>query len=118
MSSGSPNSFYGPIYRARKQLEVFNNGNGDYAEQAEQALARKNYGRQTDAYKAYSQGMLPPAQLEQRAERYATKIFIAHYHWVCYEDRYGVRPELPYPLAHLAGHDTLVEPPGWPMNHA
>jgi hypothetical protein len=60
------------------------------------------------------QQMLPPAHIQARAERWTVKLFLAHYHHVGYEIRYGVPPPRPYVLTHL-GHVDFIAPPNWPM---
>lgn len=54
--------------------------------------------------------MLPPAHIHARAKRYAVKLFLAHLHEVWYEQHFGTKPPLPYPLAHM-GHAHKIEPP-------
>lgn len=58
-----------------------------------------------------SQPMVPPAQVHARARRYAVKLFLAHFHEVCYRDRYGEAPPLPYPVAQL-DHAHVIPVPG------
>lgn len=101
--SSKPDAFYGHIYLERKAQEVAKNENGDFAEQAAKKLEEFNIGKDTDAYKAYSKGKLPPAHLHARAKRYAVKLFLSHWHEVAYQAHYGKEPPLPYPIAHL-GH--------------
>jgi len=101
--SSKPDAFYGHVYLERKAQEVAKNENGDFAEQAAKKLEEFNIGKDTDAYKAYSKGKLPPAHLHARAKRYAVKLFLSHWHEVAYQAHYGKEPPLPYPIAHL-GH--------------
>lgn len=58
--------------------------------------------------------MLPPAHIQARSERWATKVFLSHLHHVMYEAHYGVPPPKPYILTR-EGHTHLIAPPGWPM---
>jgi len=53
--------------------------------------------------------MLPPAHIQQRCERYATKIFLSHLHEVWYEMHFGEKPPAPYPIA-ILGHAHKIEP--------
>ena len=102
-------SFYGPIYLARKALETERNERGEFAEQAARALSEKNYKKDTDAYKAYVQGKLPPAHIHARAKRYAVKMFLSHYFEML--ERYaGKTPTTPYIIAQ--GHKDYMPPPG------
>ncbi|MCL6518175.1 cytochrome P450, partial [Alicyclobacillus sp.] len=110
MSKGRPGNFYGKVYEARKALETQRNEAGEYAAQAVEILRTRKIGKTTEAYKWYKNGMLPPAQIEARARRYAVKLFLAHYHEVAYRVRYGEPPPKPYPLAHL-GHTEYIMPP-------
>ena len=60
------------------------------------------------------QPMLPPARLLLRAQRYAVKRFLAHYHEVAYWDRFKHAPPNPYPIG-IMGHDAVhkVPPPNF-----
>lgn len=95
--------FYGHIYAERKLQEVEKNERGEFKEQAARALERKKYRKETEAYKAYIQGKLPPAHLNARAKRYAVKLFLAHYHGEAYQLHYGTAPPKPYAIA-ILGH--------------
>jgi len=106
--------FYGKLYAARKVIEIARNDNGDFKSQAEAKLTKFKIGKDTDAYKAYIQGKLPPAHLHARARRYAVKIFLAHYFEVAYFDHNKERAPLPYVIAHL-GHVDQIQVPGWPF---
>jgi len=108
--SNNPKDFYGKIFKERKELEQARNEAGDYAEQAKQKLERFKIGKDTIAYKWYSKGMLPPAHIQQRAERYATKLFLAHWHEVAYEHHYGEKPPKPYAIS-ILGHAHEIERP-------
>jgi hypothetical protein len=101
---------FGKIYKARKELEVQRNESGEYADQAAMILAGKKFNQQTDAFKHYSQGKLPPAHIQQRAERYATKLFLASFHEVAYFDKYKELPPKPYVIAQL-NHAHYWGPP-------
>jgi hypothetical protein len=100
--------FYGKIYEKRKAFENERNDRGDNAELAKQ-LALK-FKKTTDAYVHLMAGRLPPAQIDARARRYATKLFLAHLHQRWYELEFGKPAPLPYPIAHL-GHVHVIDPP-------
>ena len=102
--------FYGEIYKRRKEQEIRKNEAGEFAEQAASILAKRKYNKDTDAYKAYVAGKLPPAHIHARARRYAVKLFLAHLHEEMYERKFGTKPPLPYPIAHL-GHVHKIERP-------
>jgi len=115
--SGNPDAHYGRAYSVRKQRETEKNANGDYADQAAQALREKRWGDDTLAKKHYENGMLPPARIHMRAKRWATKLFLAHYHHVLYEITFGTQPPLPYIMAKdPLLHTTFIGPPNWPMD--
>lgn len=103
--------FYGHLYAERKVYEVARNNAGGNKEAAEKELEKKNYEKKkTDTYKTLISGKLSDGQLDSRASRYATKIFLAHLHDEWYRVHYGKEPPAPYPIAHL-GHAHVIEPP-------
>ncbi len=108
--SGKDDAFYGKIYAERKSQEVAKNDAGDFADQAEAKLKKYKIGKNTDAYKSYSAGKLPPAHIHARAKRYAVKLFLSHLHHVWYELAFGEAPPNPYPIAHM-GHTHMRSPP-------
>jgi hypothetical protein len=83
---------------------------GGNAMAAYNVLQRKKIGKDTDAYKAYSIGKLPPAHIHARAKRYAVKLFLAHFHETGYKLRYNVDPPAPYPIA-ILGHTHRIAVP-------
>lgn len=109
--SNNEKDIYGHIYRERKEYEVAKNENGEYADQAKAKLEKFKIGKDTDAYKSYSVGKLPPAHIDQRAQRYAVKLFLSHLHEVWYTHHFGVAPPNPYPIA-ILGHAHKIDPPG------
>jgi hypothetical protein len=50
-NSNREGSFYGPVYRDRKEYEQRMNAEGKYAERAQAQLDNKNFKKNTDAYK-------------------------------------------------------------------
>lgn len=114
--SGNENAVYGKAYSVRKAREIEKNERGDFAEQARMSLAAKKYGDDTQARKFYEKGQLPPARIHLRACRWATKIFLAHYHHVAYETEFHMPPPKPYIMAKdPLLHTHFVAPPNWPM---
>ena len=83
---------------------------GGNAQAAHSALTRKKIGKDTDAYKSYVTGKLPPAHIHARAKRYAVKLFLAHFHETGYKLHYGTEPPAPYPIQHL-GHVHRIPAP-------
>lgn len=96
---------YGPLLRERKEYEQKKNVAGDYRQQAESILSTKNIGKATDAYTYYSNGMLPPAHIQQRVERWTTKLFISHFHSVAWWNKYHTVPPMPVILTKPNHHD-------------
>jgi hypothetical protein len=72
-------------------------------------LAAKRFGDNITK-KIYETGKLPPAHLDRRASRWATKIFLSHLHEVWWEFETGTTVPKPYALAHL-GHVDYIPPP-------
>lgn len=105
-----PESYYGQLYKRRKEYETVQNELGAYAEQAKRILATRRIGEDTVAYTYYSQGKLPPAHITARAARWVTKLFLSHYWEEAYRHHYGCEPSLPYPIAFL-GHADKIAPP-------
>lgn len=103
-------SVYAAVYAERKAYDQQRNERGELADQAARALERKRIGKTTEAFKWYSAGKLPPAQIHERAKRYAVKLFLSHLHEVWYEEHYGVKPARPYAFDQL-GHAHYIKPP-------
>lgn len=99
--SGSDDCNYGKVYRERKAYEVARNDRGDNAEVAAETLATKKFDKKTDAFKHYTAGHLPPAQIDARARRYAVKLFLSHLHLVWYFVEFKELPAKPYAIGHL-----------------
>lgn len=141
--SGHERGVYGRVYRERKLGEWQRNLAGELASQAAAALAAKKIDKSTDAHAWYSgacspdrarevlelgksptaaecraddgQGvpMLPPAQIDMRARRYAVKLFLSHLHECWYRQEMGVEPPNPYAIQ-FGGHAHKIAPPQIP----
>lgn len=109
--SNRPDDIYGKLYKSRKEWETERNSRQMYADQAKHSLETKKFGVETDAYKWYTQGMLPPARIHLRAQRRAVKLFLAHLHEVLYWYKFGTLPPNPYVLDHVPGHVHRLEIP-------
>jgi len=107
--SGNERAVYGQVYLQRKALETQRNEAGAYRDQAAQVLAERKIGKDTEAFRHYSAGRLPPAHIHARAKRYAVKLFLAHYHETG-RRLLGLPVPLPYPVAHLE-HAHVIEAP-------
>lgn len=108
--SNNDRDIYGHVYVERKEQEIAKNEAGEFAEQAAAKLAKFKIGKDTDAYKAYSIGKLPPAHIHARAKRYAVKLFLSHFHEAMYREACGKRPPLPYIIEH-GGHTHFIAMP-------
>ncbi|MEK9171900.1 MAG: transposase [Patescibacteria group bacterium] len=103
---------YGKHWIKFKARYAAKNEAGDYAGQAADILASKNFGKDTLAYAAYIKGKLPLGHVHARAKRAAVKLFLAHLHDVWYRDHYGKAPPFPYIFEHSgAEHVHYIPPP-------
>ncbi len=115
-SSNREGSDYGWLYNKRKTYETTKNENFEYADQAKAALENKNYGSDTIARKFYEMGMLPPAHIQRRVERYVVKIFLSHYFQVAYEAEHHKEMPKPWILESQPDvHTHYIAPPKWPI---
>lgn len=106
--SGRDNAYYGHLYISQKEKYLAKNEAGGFKEAA---LAKASkVGKGTDAYKAYSQGKLPPAHIHAMAKRYAVKMFLSHIFEFWFEWHHGRPAPLPFPIAHH-DHVHVVESP-------
>lgn len=115
-SSNRPGTDYGNLYKERKLREQAMNEAKAYADQAAFALQTKNFGADTDARRFYEMGMLPPAHIQRRVERWVVKIFLSHYFQVAYEAQY--RKEMPKPWileSQPQIHTHYIPVPKWPI---
>lgn len=107
----SPKDFYGKFYEQRKEYETLKNQRGDYADLARESLETKKIS-DPDLKKTLQAGQIPAGRIELRCMRYATKLFLAHYHHVAYESEFNTAPPKPYVIEHL-GHAKYIAPPNW-----
>jgi hypothetical protein len=105
--------FYGHLLVERKDKEIAKNAAGDFAKQAAAIMVRTPKHRQGKMY--YAQGKLSPGHIHARSKRYAVKLFLAHYHQVAYELKFGTKPPKPYILTVAGGHTHEINVPNWPM---
>lgn len=105
--SGKEQCVYGKLYKEKKEWYTKKNEEGGFKEVA---LKRKDtVKKNTDAYKWYAEGKLPPAHIHAMARRFAVKIFLSHLHEVWYKHHFKVDPPAPYPIA-ILGHAHKIEP--------
>ncbi len=110
--SGHDDAVYGKLYRQRKEYEIARNEAGGNAEIAARTLTEKNYGKDTNARKAYEQGKLPDGRINLRAQRFAVKIFLSHLHEVWHWEETGTAPPNPFVIEHM-GHAHKIPVPNW-----
>ena len=109
--SDQPDCFYGELYNQDKTRRINLNKQGVYADLAADALndssnfKLKNWNEIKSVYEA---GLLPQERIEAQAQRYAVKIFLAHWHAVAYREKYGVD--------YKTIHKNIIEVPEWPFN--
>jgi len=106
--SNQENDIYGKMYKYRKALELEKNARGEYAEQAEYIV--RTYKKDTEAYKAALDGKLSLGHINNRAQRWATKMFLAHWHYEAYTEHYCEKPPTCYAVEHL-GHAHEINNP-------
>lgn len=113
--SNHPDDTYGQIYKVRKELEIQRNEAGLFAAQAEHKLKTIRWkNKNSEAYKCYAKGILPPAHIHNRSHRYATKLFLSHFHHVSYEIANGKAPPKPFIFTDPR-HTHFLAPPNWPL---
>ncbi len=101
----SPESFYGRIYKSKKDLIVARNEAGHYAKRAKVFITAS-----AEVKKKLEQGKLPDGNLDQQARNQAVKIFLSHLHAVMYWHRYGRAPAKPFTIA-ILGHAHEIKIP-------
>ena len=101
----------------RRDFEDAKNEAGEYAEEAAKQLQNKNYGKTTDAYKAYSQGKLPPNHLFARSKRWTVKLFLSHYWQVGKELKNDLPSDWKPWVISIGGHQDLVPVPNFPIQN-
>jgi hypothetical protein len=108
--SGRDDCFYGHFYAKKKLDQTERNEKLEFADQAAQKLERFKIGKDTDAYKSYIVGKLPPAHIHARAKRLAVKLFLSHLHHVWFEIEFGKPAPEPYAIA-ILDHGHYIPPP-------
>jgi hypothetical protein len=114
--SGKEDALYGRLYKEKKAYYQAKNDAGDYAARAADILAKYNYGKDTEAYKYYIAGRLPPAHIHAMARRWAVVIFLSHLQEVWFRYEFNKEPPAPYVMAHL-GHVDYIPPPAFTEEH-
>jgi hypothetical protein len=93
--SAKDNCFYGKLYLEERKRRMELNEQGDYAELAHDTLnsaSLKDKAIQRDK-DIYLSGKLPQERIDAQAQRYAVKIFLAHWHAVAFYEAFGTEYE-------------------------
>lgn len=107
-TQNNPNSFYGPLFVQDKQNLIKRNEAGEFIETALEKAEK--VGKNTEAYKSYSCGRLPPGHIHAMARRQVVKLFLSHWHEEMYEYTYKSPAPVPYIIA-IGGHTRKIERP-------
>jgi hypothetical protein len=93
--SAKENCFYGKLYLEERKRRMQLNEQGEYAELAHDTLSSaslKDKAIQRDKH-IYLSGKLPQERIDAQAQRYAVKIFLAHWHAVAFYEAFGTEYE-------------------------
>jgi hypothetical protein len=104
-TSGNDDSFYGRLYRERKELLVTRNDAGHNAERA-----KVFHTRSAEVKKTLATGKLPAGNLDRQACNFVAKIFLSHLHGVMFFDRFKTAPPKPFALSILGHAHEIVIP--------
>lgn len=113
ISSTRPGDMYGKLYHKRKAYELEKNTQGAYKEQAAKFLQSNLAKKNEENRKEYEAGRLPVSHINQRAARYAVKIFLSHLFYVWYVMENKTKPPCPLPDS-VMGESFLI--PNWDGN--
>jgi hypothetical protein len=108
-TSGDDDSFYGRLYRERKELLVARNEAGHNAERAKTFTTRS-----AEVEKTLAQGKLPAGNLDRQACNFVAKIFLSHLHGIMFWDRFKKAPPKPFGIA-ILGHAHEIAIPNTDM---
>lgn len=104
------------IPTAAELREIKNGGGGKTLDRYRSYMEQAGYPNSNEyPVDAPTMPMLPPAHILQRACRWTTKLFLAHWQHVAWEVKYGVPPVRPYIIEH-GGHMHFIKPPNWPCD--
>ena len=107
--SSRDKSFYGNLYLEERKRRIKLNEQGEYVDLAQEALSNPNVKDKTwEADKPiYETGQIPQDRIDAQAQRYAVKIFLAHWHAVSYRESFGIE--------YISHHKNLIPVPEWPF---
>lgn len=107
-----PADVYGKVYATRRQQENERNAAGLFAAQAARQLAQKRI-QDPKLRATLEAGRLSDGHLLARSQRYATKLFLAHW-WQVARESNGLDCPKPWVITH-GGHVHFTAPPNWPL---
>ena len=93
--SSKDKCFYGQLYIEDRQRRIDLNENNEYSDLAQETLLNFNL-KDKNLLKdkpVYESGKLPQQRIDAQAQRYAVKIFLAHWHAVAYYESFKVEYE-------------------------
>jgi len=93
--SARDNCFYGKLYLEERKRRIELNEQGEYSDLAKDTLnsaSSKDKAIQRDK-DIYLSGKLPQERIDAQAQRYAVKIFLAHWHAVAHYEAFGIEYE-------------------------
>lgn len=104
-------SLYGRVYMDRKAVEIKKNEKGLYREQALKSLEENNF-KNKEVIQRLQSGKLTDLHIENRARRYAVKLFISHLFEQMWIEENGTQPPNPYILEYgdEFEHNGYIEP--------
>lgn len=105
--SNNDNDVYGKLYLEKKEYYQKKNKAEEYKEIALEKA--KKVGKNTEAYKHYIKGKLPPGHIHAMAKRFAVKIFLSHLFDKMYREYYKKEPPKPFAIA-ILGHAHEIKP--------
>lgn len=112
-TSGNDKSFYGKLYKMKKQELAAQNERGEFASVAAGEIASKPKMKGTQRYGHWENGKIAPAHVHDRARRWTVSLFISHVHHVMHVDYYGANPPVPFVFTkpELGDHRHFIDPP-------
>jgi len=109
--SDKENCFYGNLYLSELERRTNINDSGGYLDLAKEESIKLDSAKKSKSLLAdkliYDQGKLPASRIASQAQRYAIKIFLAHWHAVQYREAYG--------FDYQSSHKNIISVPDYPF---
>lgn len=96
--SNNPDCHYGHLYAMKKLYYRQKNEKGLFKERAAEILLTKKFSHSTESYKAYIKGYLPDGHIHMMANRWISKLFMAHFFEESYRRNFQKEPPALYPI--------------------